>query len=121
MTRRQRTSALVALSLLTSAAMAHAECAWVLWVESHFTSLSSNSSDPSKWESVDGLATGQACKEARRAWITKHVPEPQRRDALASNMFLGPVDPDMKGAVQPMTLTCLPDTMDPRGPKAAGR
>ncbi len=66
MTRRQRTSALVALSLLTSAAMAHDECAWVLWVESHFTSLSSNSSGPSKWESVDGLATGQACKEARR-------------------------------------------------------
>jgi len=33
MMRLRWASAIVALSLLTSAATAHAECAWVLWVE----------------------------------------------------------------------------------------
>jgi len=35
----QRASLLVALSLLTSAATAHAECAWVLWSASGSASL----------------------------------------------------------------------------------
>jgi hypothetical protein len=107
-------------SLVFSAALfgfvsnAWPECAWVLWAESYFSSVKSPSHSPSKWEVVDGFSTVQECQQTRRTLIIKYVPSSQRTDALESNMFFGSVDSDMKGAVQPITLRCLPEGLDPR-------
>ena len=47
----RRTSVLVALCLLTSAATAHAECAWVFWLEVAGVRTDDSSSRPvSGWE-----------------------------------------------------------------------
>jgi len=39
MMRLRRVSVIVMLSLLTSAAMAHAECAWALWLRKRLISV----------------------------------------------------------------------------------
>ena len=53
---------LVALSLLTSAATAYAECAWALWLwagtEKNPRPLVGN---PIQWRSVEGYDTRRAC------------------------------------------------------------
>jgi hypothetical protein len=72
---------LVALSLLASAATAHAECAWVLWAM--FSG--------GKYIPVETFVTRMDCRK-----VELHVPR-----------LWSPAE----GGV------CLPDTVDPRGPK----
>ena len=78
-------SLLVALCLLTSAATAHSECAWVLWSASGGASL-----PVSAWDAKS------RCEEAKN----------ERLRALSSTVERKDV-----------TFVCLPDTVDPRGPK----
>ena len=81
----RRASLLVALILLTCAATAYAECAWVLWSASGGASLP-----------VGAWDTKSRCEEAKN----------ERQRTVGS-------------AVERTTVTfvCLPDTVDPRGPK----
>src|SRR6266850_1915556 len=58
----RRALLLLALSLLTSAATAHAECAWVLWQHSTLGASSRVMTDP-----VDAHSTRQACGDAIKA------------------------------------------------------
>jgi hypothetical protein len=57
--RLRRTSVIVALSVLTWAARAHAECAWVLWLEVSDPPTHESSSRP-----VSGWGTREACEQA---------------------------------------------------------
>lgn len=86
---------LLALLCLLALATSAAECAWVLWVEepvgSNRWSLASRTAFERKRE----------CDEAQRT-LTKALIEASKRKLLASTS-------------QP--YTCLPDTVDPRGPK----
>ncbi len=81
----RRASLLLVLSLLTSAATAQAECAWVLW------SASASASLP-----VGAWDTKSRCEEAKN--------ERQRAVGSAVERTI-------------VTFVCLPDTVDPRGPK----
>src|SRR5437870_2572335 len=54
MMRLRRVSVIVMLSLLTSAAMAHAECAWALWLRN----------DSSPWDVLQAFSTREGCIEA---------------------------------------------------------
>ena len=90
-----RTSVFVALCLLTSSATAHAECAWVLWEERPLKSgewrlATTTASTFETKRSCDDTAAATNTSEARRAPAS----EP------------------------PSLFRCLPDTVDPRGPKA---
>jgi hypothetical protein len=78
--------------LLTSAATAYAECAWVLWAgtEKNPQPLVGN---PIQWRSVEGYDTRRACVEA----ATETAKNPKNKA---------------------WEFSCLPDPMDPRGPKA---
>ena len=90
MMRLQRVSVIV-LSLLTSAASAYAECAWVLW---------SRAQGLQNWSPTSGWESRASCEEARQ------------KVAFTPLTTLG-------AAVErtDVTFTCLPDTVDPRGPK----
>ncbi len=81
--RRRRASLLVALFLLTSAAMAHAECAWVLWSETM--------GDSTPWKVIAAWSTESHCDAERLSAYKsdgmsvgppRGVVEPQRPDHL---------------------------------------
>ena len=78
---------LVAFYLLTSAATAYAECAWVLWGQSV---------DP--WNAVVALPLG--------AWTSRDGcdQEQKKREQAPEELRM-------------LAYVCLPDTVDPRGPK----
>jgi hypothetical protein len=95
MMRLLRPSVFVALWLLVVAATAHAECAWVLWEERPLKSgewrlATTTASTFETKRSCDDTAAAANTSEARRAPAS----EP------------------------PSLFRCLPDTVDPRGPKA---
>ena len=76
---------LVTLYLLTSAAPAYAECAWVLWSASGGASL-----PVSAWDAKS------RCEEAKNERLRALSGTVERKD---------------------VSFVCLPDTVDPRGPK----
>jgi len=94
MMRLQRASAIVVLSLLTSTATAYAECAWVVWMQ-----VALSTGGPDQLTPLDAHPSKGACDQAKL--------QAQRvaRDAERK-----------VGAPEPLFL-CLPDTVDPRGPK----
>jgi len=115
MMRPPRAAVIAALSLLASTATASAECAWVLWQETHTDPIApGRAQDPvvlirgeSRWEIHGTHATKDQClTSAESKW-----PDVRRQR--------GPVGRDGKVVALTMTdLKCLPDTVDPRGPKA---
>jgi hypothetical protein len=116
----RRTCLLVALSLLTSAATAHAECAWVLWTRD--ASAGYGFVDEKPWQLVRSVPTYDAC-EAAQAKTIKNIAafwaKAGRDVATTENTFsLSIRDAEGKqvGLVTQL-FRCLPDTVDPREPK----
>ena len=95
----RRAGLLVALSLLTSAATVHAECAWVLWTRTH---------EPG----VRGWWNGPTWKPHTAYTSKSECEDPLGIRPKASNDPLG-----IRGS-QDANVKCLPDTVDPRGPRA---
>jgi len=82
----RRATLLVAFSLLTSAATANAECAWVLWLRN----------DSSPWDVLQAFSTREGC-------------------IVTLDTIGGSFTASAKGRI--LHGQCLPDTVDPRGPK----
>ena len=103
-------SVALALLLLTSVGMASGECAWVLWV--HFTPIDS---DSSRWEIGEAWPTPAECAAARTGkqdqW--KRVAGATPRAYLIGDTVFIP----SQGRLAAWEAICLPDTVDPRGPK----
>ena len=97
----RRAPLLLALSLLTSAATAHAECAWVLWQNP----VTISSLNPTKVNSGDRKANDsfQSLEECRKS-----------RDAFQQ---LYPKPTTEKVGARYSEYACFPDTVDPRGAK----
>jgi hypothetical protein len=96
MMRLLRPSLFVALWLLLSAATAHAECAWVLWAGGVKTT------GEAVYAPIEGYPTKAECEKGRSASSVDEVEQLKR---------------DVAGAGMKLAFTCLPDTVDPRGPK----
>ena len=98
----RRALLLVAFSLLISAATAHAECAWALWLRN----------DSSPWDVLQAFSTREGCIEA----MSKQVAAvEQRRPMVTLDTIGGSFTASAKGRI--LRGQCLPDTVDPRGPK----
>jgi hypothetical protein len=87
---------LIVLSLLASTATAYAECAWVLWAGGVKTS------GEAVYAPIEGYPTKAECEKGRSASSVDEVEQLKR---------------DVAGAGIKLAFTCLPDTVDPRGPK----
>jgi hypothetical protein len=100
---------LIAFYLLTSAATALAECAWVLW-DHGFASVRGVTEE--FWIVRDAFDTKSRCEEHARLEDVKiqqefrQAPEEMKRTGAA--------------VIREARL-CLPDTVDPRGPRGGGR
>ncbi len=103
---------LVALLLLVvGTGTAFAECAWVLWVE--YTDM--------KTHQVEGPALQASYKtadECAKAIDTEYregrTSHPWFRSAPTAATIMRELGPN---STSMLTYTCLPDTVDPRGPK----
>ena len=83
--------ALVVVLFLASVGTASAECAWVLWTRVN----------TQEWESRGGFNTREDCERERRKsaeGTVQGTAKPEGREFVVRN-------------------SCLPDTIDPRGPK----
>jgi hypothetical protein len=98
MMRLRRASVIVAFSLLTSAATAYAECAGVLWSNDHTR----------QWVLRGTHKDKQACFRQIEKEFADHPAT--YRERADGNMRV-------QGSVATYTFHCLPDTVDPRGPK----
>jgi ABC-type glycerol-3-phosphate transport system substrate-binding protein len=99
-------SLLVAFSLLTSAATAYAECAWALWLRN----------DSSPWDVLQAFSSREGCIEA----MSKQVAAVEKRNpGVTLDTVGGSFSASAKGRI--LRGQCLPDTLDPRGPKESGR
>jgi hypothetical protein len=109
----RRASLLVAFSLLAWAATAHAECAWVLWSEGRPSWI-----NHVRWGIETGAATAEACREAAQEKLERML-EANRELVVATGpmSISARVEGEAEGWLINVTFRCLPDTVDPRGPK----
>ena len=117
----RRASLLLLALLLTSAATAHAECAWVLW--EHRVAALKKGSPTESWLAQEAVETRAVCEARTEALIQRLV---QTRasgslhnyerigDSTGVTMYQGRKE---QGLSQTSDFRCLPDTVDPRGPK----
>ncbi len=103
----RRASLLVAFSLLAPAATAYAECAWVLWTKQ---ALVSGGAQPPELE---------AAYKSREDCVGVLNQKESREDCVG---VLNQKDPGRRMTATMLILgdkawMCLPDTVDPRGPK----
>ena len=106
--KRLLQASVIALSLLTSAATAYAECAWVLW-----TSFGDQSSQPGR-AVLSAFPKAEECHAALGALVEGMKQKHGTESWISSPRGSGWYNEPKRGRV---VLNCLPDTVDPRGGK----
>jgi hypothetical protein len=107
---------LVVTSLLLTASSAWAECAWVLWNE--VTRVPENVNAKSQeWIAIAASVEKAECERSLATKISS-LPKEAKMSSTSSNVLrrdIGPKETEL------MRFICLPDTIDPRGPKGEMR
>jgi hypothetical protein len=118
MRRGRRVSLLVALSLLTSTATAHAECAWVLWYR--VTEYRDGEATEAPFDAGEAHPTLTACQgvlqDRLTEWALVEATNPDHKTMTRPTFVLVQDKISLK-AKRIHAYRCLPDTVDPRGVK----
>jgi hypothetical protein len=109
---KRRLAAVIVALVLVAPVQAWAECAWVLWEESYWLDAKRAEVKPAKWSIMGSFPQAGTC-EGERSNRAKE----QARQTLS----LTPQDVEATGGAWGLRFLCLPDTIDPRGPKGGGR
>ena len=114
----RRAGLLVALPLLTMAATAHAECAWVL--SYRVTEHRTGGAVEGPFGAEEAYPTLAACQvgleERLDGWTAVEEKDPDYKTTKRQNYVLVQDKNSLK-AQRLHALHCFPDTVDPRGPK----
>jgi len=123
--RLRRASLLVTFSVLVSVATADAECAWVLWNDEARLDYATHT-ESRFWHTIAGAPRKPEC-EARLRQEIEHVTHPDNPpkdvrikahgDAVQLLYFRSDKPDEKIARVQTFRYVCLPDNVDPRGPK----
>jgi hypothetical protein len=130
MMRLRRVSVIGALFLLAWTATASAECAWVLWIEEETTTKKDSggrfTSSP-EWKALQAEPNAPGCVKALTDLVVKieSTAKPvfgatanvSRSGGRATVQLTYP-ESEPFWVKRLFTYTCLPDTVDPRGPKS---
>ncbi|PYN72420.1 MAG: hypothetical protein DMD96_34695 [Candidatus Rokuibacteriota bacterium] len=116
MMRLRRVSLLLALSLLTSAAKAHGECAWVLWEQT------TTGPAPVVWKILRVSADMTSCEAIKARTVEVAAASPptgyaRERRGDSTVMETPRVGLLIGAPSTALQYVCLPDTVDPRGVK----
>jgi hypothetical protein len=106
--------------MLAMAPPAEAACAWVLWSKLS-TTVAGTQKTFRQWAVLDTFESKAKCEAYAQAI---YATDEARAAIAAGRLELGPMSakeirPD--GLVVNTVFFCLPDTVDPRGPKGSGR
>jgi hypothetical protein len=123
----RRVSLVAVLLLFTSAAMASAECAWVFWIKRDYDAALEGD-----WTVLQARATRHDCIAALQEEFRDAIEAFKERGKAAGAEGMARAAQIMDesaargtillvGRGQSIAGKCLPDTIDPRGPKGAGR
>ena len=112
----RRTSLLVAFYMLTSSATAHAECAWVLWTR--VTEMETGKQERTSLNPTSALASKAECDAALGEQVSGAAVLARKlygfeKVTTTETVVTGSGD----GRGVSWLFRCLPDTIDPRGPK----
>lgn len=108
------------LALLALASAASAECAWVLWAQERINIPPRPLSV--EWAAPVAFVDRAACME----WIDRNARQWEKNEGPGQSVTRGPGDMAAEFRTQSSgglgsgitnSLFCLPDTVDPRGPK----
>jgi hypothetical protein len=118
----RRASLLVAAYLLTSAATAYAECAWVLW--EYRQDLPQNQPPMIEWMIVRAFKSEPDCRSLTKTKLDHEEAVTRKMqvglvvrglddDSIRADLKL----PDGRSILRLYRAMCLPSNLDPRGPK----
>jgi len=112
--RLARTASLVIVLLLASVATAFAEAKWVLWSNAEVMKPSKRYHEARGWHVEDAFTTQPDCVAAMRKnfleQVARTTPNTGHLDADSYRILTFGGEASFNGK-------CLPDTIDPRGPK----
>jgi hypothetical protein len=111
----RRASPVVVLLLLASVATASAECAWVL--RQRETAVSSSVVDENPWQLLRAVPTYDTCESAHATAIKNIAALWAQRHGASASVGDSTIIVSMSGVSWTQHFRCLPDTVDPRGPK----